>query len=214
MNGGRPLPVVQSPRTVIQRLMNLVMPLDDPSPAGKAKFALTLATHRPAIDTALNNVGTLHFARFNISGPFLHMISVYDGGAHSYIREIALQLGDVFDVIMDHIADWPPPTVETGDDLRAESAARPGELRRNSIAENPDLFVEWVMAHDIYQLPRDAVEIMQDNEVGYIPPRLDDELFARLARVFTDNEHVHLSAYRGYAGATVPAIRDGLRMGW
>lgn len=212
----RSLPKVQNPRTNIQRMMNLVMPLADPTPNGKARLVAELALHRPSIDTALNNVGTLHFARFNVVGPYLLMMSVYDGSAQSYTRDIALQLGDLFDVVMSHVADWPPPNAERPWEDPDQEDPRP--VYR--VADNPDLFIEWVMAHDIEQIPRNPIELLDGDDESMTmhhasaTPKTDQLMFARLVEMFRKSEHVHISAYRGIPHAAASKIRDALGQGW
>jgi hypothetical protein len=191
---------LQTPSVVVQRAMNLVMPLRDPSTAGKARLVRDLAVHREAIDSGLNAVGTIHFARFNLVEGALLMISVYDGGAESYIREFARTLGDVFDDIMSHVADWPPAPFS------------PGE--RVSVRAHPDEFVEWVLDHDLLQLPRDPTELLSgagDAPDGADPlAAVEDALMRTLAR----ERYVSLSTYRGYPGYSVAQIRDALGLGW
>ena len=141
------VPHVGSPGTVIQRVMNLVMPLKDPSPEGKADLVMALAFERDAITTAMDNVGSVHFARFNIIGGDLHLIAVFDGTPQGYIREFALQMGRTFDVIMERIAGWPPPLI----------ASSNGPV---SVASCPAEFVEWALRHDVPQLPRDPADLL------------------------------------------------------
>ena len=47
--------------------------------------------------TGLNAVGTVHFARFDIIGGNLCMLSVYDGDFTTYIRDFITLFGNVFD---------------------------------------------------------------------------------------------------------------------
>ncbi len=100
------------------------------------------------VTTGLDNLGSIHFARFNIINDDLHLISVYDGTLQGYVQEFAVQIGTTFDRILSFVADWPPPSC--ADD------ARPVSVR-----DHPAEFVEWVMAHDIVQLPRDPTELVR-----------------------------------------------------
>ena len=81
---------LQTPGVVVQRAMNVVMPLKDPSAKGKAALVQTMGNRREAIDSGLNAVGTIHFARFTLIEGALLMIAIHDGGAESYIREFAV----------------------------------------------------------------------------------------------------------------------------
>src|SRR6185437_9894699 len=71
----------------VQRMMNLIMPLKDKSPVGRAKAALAI-------------VGTVHFARFVIVGDNICMFSVYDGDFTNYIRDFIATIGSVFDAVV------------------------------------------------------------------------------------------------------------------
>ena len=62
---GGPRPSVQ-PGDNVQRMMNLVMPLKDKSAVGRAFAALAIAQNKDEIYAGLDNVGTVHFARFVI----------------------------------------------------------------------------------------------------------------------------------------------------
>ena len=52
----------------------------------------------------LDNVGTVHFARFVIIGDNLCMISVYDG-VFSTIRDFIATIGNVFDAVVRLVED-------------------------------------------------------------------------------------------------------------
>lgn len=209
---GLAMPLVQSPSVVIQRVMNLVMPIvrtarmdddgrpvSDVLPATKARLVLALAQQRDAITTGLDNLGTIHFARFNIVGDDLHLISVYDGTAQSYVQDFAVQLGPVFDVILSFVADWP----------RDEGTPW-------SVRDHPSEFLEWVLAHDLLQIPRDPTQ-----SVGEALRRgrgsgrdVRSLTLGALTSVFEQCPSAHLSMHRGYPGRSVAQIREALEVGW
>lgn len=83
-----------------------------------------LAKNQSAIDAALTNVGTVHFARFvlfdassptlqpapappwNNTGQFkISVITEYDGAFAPYIQAFVNQLGDVFNVLLSFTSD-------------------------------------------------------------------------------------------------------------
>ena len=102
---------------------------------------------------------------------------------------------------MEHVADWPPAPFSPGDDV--------------SVRSHPDEFVEWVLAHDLYQMPRDPVELLtgvhgDGTGEGGLAERVQRALVETLAR----ERYVNLSVYRGYAGYSVAQIRDALELGW
>ena len=158
----RPMPPIPqpgyatSPGDNLQRSMNLIMPLADTSAVSRARLVAALSSVVDDLDTGLNNVGTVHVARFDLVYGNLCMLSVYDGEFSNYIRDFIVAFGSVFDVLMGFVAD-PAPT---------------------PCAEHPQAFIDWVGAHDALQipggitalvpnthdllaLPRDVVTIMQ-----------------------------------------------------
>ena len=72
-------PFAAQPGDNLQRMMNLVMPLKDKSPIGRAKAAMAVAQNVDEIYAGLNNVGTVHFARFVLVGDNLCMFSSTTG---------------------------------------------------------------------------------------------------------------------------------------
>jgi len=214
----RDLPSLQSPTVVVQRVMNLVMPIkrddadgaDDSttpvSPQTKARLVIAMSAERDAIATAMDNLGAVHFARFNIVGDDLHFQAVYDGTAEGYVHDFVVHLGAVFDVIMSFIADWPPPA------YRAEHARG----RSVSVRDHPAEFVEWVLRHDIPQLPRDVSGLLRTelNRGAAGGPAMQGLLFNALVDRFSRSGNAHLSMHRGYPGRTVAQIRDALDVGW
>ena len=83
--------------------MNLIMPLKDKSPIGRAKATLAIAQNVDEIFDGLDNVGTVHFARFLLLGDNICMISVYDGDFSNYIRDFIATIGSVFDAVMSEV---------------------------------------------------------------------------------------------------------------
>lgn len=115
----------------VQQTMNLVMPLRDTSPMALARMASAMSSVQDVLSAGLDNVGTVHVARFDVIGGRLCMISVYDGDFATYIRDFIVTIGAVFDLLLDFVAD-PIPT-------------RPVE-------ENIDEFIDWVDEHDLFQI--------------------------------------------------------------
>lgn len=131
-----------SPSDNLQRAMNLVMPLKPSSVLRQGELAKELVKATELIFVGLDNVGTIHNARFLIIGDNLCMISVYDGELNGYIRDFIGAIGQAFDVLMTFVAD-PPCT---------------------PVAEHPDEFIAWIAAHDAYQFPSEATDLHR--EVG------------------------------------------------
>ena len=188
-------PVMSSaPGDNVQRMMNLVMKLKDPSPVGRAKAAMAIAQNVDEIYAGLNNVGTVHFARFVLVGDHLCMFSVYDGDFTNYIRDFIATIGSVFDAVV--------ALIEGGD------AVIPAE-------RNVEAFIDWVHARDLYQVPDQATDLFaQQGQTDAEPVdlrRLPRALILQL-RV---NPNVSLgSGYRAYPGFSAAQVRHRLGVGW
>lgn len=124
----------------VQGSMNLIMPLRHPGPDTTAQLAQLLVAQNDALFTGLDNVGTVHFARFDIVDGKLCMISIYDGDFATYIRDFIVAIGDIFDALMGFVAD-PPPT---------------------PVQEHIDAFIDWVDARDLLQLPENLTVLSDD----------------------------------------------------
>jgi hypothetical protein len=177
----------------VQRMMNLVMPLKDKTAVGRAKAALAVAQNTDEIYAGLNNVGTVHFARFVIVGNNLCMFSVYDGDFTNYIRDFIATIGSVFDAIVE--------LIEGGD------AVIPSET-------HVEAFIEWVHAHDMYQAPDLATDLLAQQNTD---PSQDDLMLLPRALILQLNANPHVSlgsGYRAYPGFAVGQIRQRLGVGW
>src|SRR6266581_1703222 len=139
--GGPPLSI--QPGDNVQRMMNLVMPLKDKSAVGRARAALAIAQNKDEIYAGLDNVGTVHFARFVIVDDNICMFSVYDGDFTNYIRDFIATIGSVFNAVVE--------LVEGGDDVI------PCEKK-------VEAFIQWVHEHDLYQVPDTATDFLRDQE--------------------------------------------------
>ena len=185
--GGPPFAI--QPGDNLQRMMNLVMPLKDKSPIGRAHAVLAVARNVDEIFAGLDNVGTVHFARFVLVDDNLCMMSVYDGDFANYIRDFIATIGSVFDDIMD--------LVEGGE------AVMPVE-------RNVEAFVDWVHARDMYQVPDLATDILKGKEaVGLL------DLPRTLVLQLRANPNVSLgSGYRAYPGYSAAQVRQKFGVGW
>jgi hypothetical protein len=135
----RPAPSL-APSDNLQTPMNLVMPLRYPHAAYRAQFGQLLFAAADEVLSGLNNVGTVHFARFDIIQGSLCMFSVYDGDFQGYIRDFIGTIGGVFDGLMTFVKD-PPPT---------------------PCGEYVDEFIDWVRNHDALQMPEWPDDISAD----------------------------------------------------
>ena len=180
-------PFSMNPSDNIQVTMNLIMPLADPSPIGKAQLVQGLAAAVHDVTAGLDNTQIVHHGRFVLVGDSLCMFSVYDGDFSSYIHDFIYNIGAAFDAILSFVEDPPPLPVE----------------------DFPDDFVEWVRAHDAPQLP------FQD--LASLNLRTDPDLLKlprRLALLLQAHPDAQLFAYQAYPGATAAKVRDALEMGW
>lgn len=129
----------------VQRTMNLIMPLADPSATGRAKLLQLFMTNGEVILAGLHSVGCVHSARFDLLGDKLCLFSVYDGDFDGYIRDFIVTVGTFFTDLMGFMKQPPHRPVE----------------------HHPDEFIAWVAAHDLVQLPEDITEVCPDLE--YLP---------------------------------------------
>jgi hypothetical protein len=195
---GGPPPSI-APGDNLQRMMNLVMPLANKSPVGRALAAAAIAQNKDAIYAGLNNVGTVHFARFVIVGDNICMFSVYDGDFTNYIRDFIATIGDVFNAVVS--------LVEGGDKVI------PCE-------RNADAFIQWVHERDLYQLPDTPTGVLRDQDAlnGDNAESGDDDLNLlprRLILQLRVNANVSLgSGYRAYPGFSAAQVRDRMGLGW
>ncbi|UWQ90369.1 hypothetical protein QEZ52_16590 [Aliisedimentitalea scapharcae] len=194
--GPRPSP---QPSENVQRMMNLVMPLKDPTPVGRAKAAMAIATNVDEIFAGLDNVGTVHFARFLLIDDYICMISVYDGDFSNYIRDFIMTIGSVFDDVM--------TLVDGGEELKPT-------------AQNVEKFIDWVQDHDLFQAPDFPTDLfgLQDAAAGRSadgPPHELLSLPRELILQLNANPNISLGGgYRAYPGVSAAQVRRKLGVGW
>jgi hypothetical protein len=169
----------------LQMHMNLVMPLADQTPVGRARAAQAIAANIDELFTGLNNVGTVHFARFDLIGGNLCMYSVFDGDFRAYIRDFICVFGSVFDSLLGLVAD-PPPS--------------PSAL-------HPEAFIDWIHRHDSFQIPRDLTALFPEE-------KNINNLSRDLVLLLDENPNVQLGRFSGYPGVSVAQIRHGTGLGW
>lgn len=174
-----------APADNLQMHMNLVMPLADQTPVGRAQAAQAIAANIDELFTGLSNVGTVHFARFDLIGGNLCMYSVFDGDFRAYIRDFICVFGSVFDSLLGLVAD-PPPS--------------PSAL-------NPEAFIDWIHRHDSFQIPRDLTSLFPEEK------NLKN-LSRDLVLLLDENPNVQLGRFSGYPGVSVAQIRHGTGLGW
>ena len=91
----------------------------------------SLPPEKNPVVVALNKLRTVHYARFVLlNGRQLAVITTYDGSFDDYIDSFVINIGDIFDKILAHVADWPANT----------SVKAP---------ENRQRFLDYVKAHDL-----------------------------------------------------------------
>lgn len=169
----------------LQFHMNLVMPLADQTAVGRARAVQAVAANIDELFTGLSNVGTVHFARFDLVGGNLCMYSVFDGDFRAYIRDFISVFGSVFDALLGQIAD-PPPS--------------PSAL-------HPEEFIDWIRRHDAFQIPRDLTSLFpQERNIL--------NLSRDLVLLLDANSNVQIGRFSGYPGVSVAQIRHGTGLGW
>ena len=101
----------------VQHPLTLVMTIKSPEDRARLDATLqqlqSLPPDRNPIATALDRIGTVHFARFVfLDESRLAVITTYDGDFDVYVNEFVDHIGEVFDALLQHIADAPPLPVQ------------------------------------------------------------------------------------------------------
>lgn len=169
----------------LQMHMNLVMPLADRTAVGQARAVQAVAANIDELFTGLSNVGTVHFARFDLINGNLCMFSVFDGDFRAYIRDFIMVFGSVFDSLLGLVED-PPPSPCT---------------------KHPEAFIDWIHRHDSFQIPRDLTSLFPEE-------KNIKNLSRDLVLLLDQNPHVQIGRYSGYPGVSVAQIRDKTGLGW
>ncbi len=179
----------RQPTDNLMRTMNLVMPLKDKSAVGRARVALVIGSSLDEIYSGLDNVGTVHVARFTIVDNNLLMFSFYDGDFRTYIRDFIVTLGHAFDAVVELIEDTPPLPC----------------------SDHVDEFIAWVHQHDALQLPDNPGDL-----IALVAPDLTtlEDLPRALVLQLDRNPNVQLGSYRSYPGHSAAQVRQKLGVGW
>jgi len=133
-----PPPRSMAPSDHLQRPMNLIMPLRRPSIVARSQLTRTLVQGTDEVLSGLNNVGTIHFARFDIVAGNLCMFSIYDGDLGGYVRDFIATIGNAFDAILTWVKDPPPLPV----------------------GSHVEEFIAWIEAHDAFQMPEQPTDLI------------------------------------------------------
>jgi hypothetical protein len=136
--GPRTRSVMTEQRKPVANPLTLVMRLKSPQDFKELKAQLeklqSLPPEKNPIMVALTELGTVHFARFVFLGEtHLAVITTYDGSFEDYIDSFVEAIGDIFDVILSHVADAPPLPVRK--------------------PENRKAFLEYVRKNDLTAMP-------------------------------------------------------------
>ncbi len=107
----QPPQLVQNPLTAV---MTAKSPEDFIALRELVERLQSLPPDQNPVTVALNNLGTVHFARFALLGnDQVAVITTYDGDFEKYINEFIDEIGDVFNALLSHVADAPPLPVQT-----------------------------------------------------------------------------------------------------
>jgi hypothetical protein len=181
-----------NPADNVQVPMNLIMPLADNSPVGRAQLIQAMASAVPEVIAGLDNTEIVHYGRFDIVDSNLCMFSIYDGDFSNYIRDFVYNVGAAFDALLGFVKDPPPLPVE----------------------EHPDEFIDWVTARDALQLPESITDLgpVDDRDIVKLSRRL--VLLLDACRRADPPRNVQLFIYRSYPGFSAAQIRHELKIGW
>lgn len=169
----------------VQQQMNLIMPLLDTTAVGRARAVQMVAANIDELFTGLNNIGTVHCARFDLIGKYLCIITVYDGDHDVYIRDFISVFGSVFDTMITVVADPPPWPCE----------------------KFPADFVKWVNDHESFQIPYDLTQMF--------PAEANLENLSRdLILLLDENPYVQIGRFSGYPALSTAQIRLAAGIEW
>ena len=101
----------------VQSPLTLVLPLRSPEDHAALRATIqqlqSLPREQNPIIRALDEIATVHFARFVfLDDTRLAVITTYDGDFAAYINEFVDHIGDVFNTLLQHVADAPPLPVQ------------------------------------------------------------------------------------------------------
>ena len=98
----------------VQTPLTLVMTIKSEEDAKALQELLThihsLPPEQNPIVVALEEIGTVHFARFTFleDNTKLAVITTFDGSFERYILDFVNSIGHIFDKLLEHMADAPP----------------------------------------------------------------------------------------------------------
>ena len=119
---------VQNPLTLVMR----ARPEAREALRAEVERLQALPRDQNPVITALDTIGTVHFARFVfLDDDRLAVITTYDGDFARYIMDFVNHIGPVFDLLLRHMTDPPPLPVQ----------------------QHPDEFLDYVRRHDLGCLP-------------------------------------------------------------
>ncbi len=102
---------VQQPLTLV---MAIKSPEDHRALRAKLDALQALPREQNPVIRALDEIGTVHFARFVfLDDTRLAVITTYDGDFDRYIKDFVDHIGLVFDDLLQHMADAPPLSVQS-----------------------------------------------------------------------------------------------------
>jgi len=107
----QPLPPVQNPLTLVMKAKSQE---DYAALKQLVEHLQSMPPDQNPVTVALNEIGTVHFARFAFLGNNqVGVITTFDGDFAVYINEFIDTIGDVFNALMAHVEDAPPLPVQT-----------------------------------------------------------------------------------------------------
>lgn len=126
-----PLPQSSAKPAPVQSPLTLVMPIKDGSaPRLLATIEGLASAPVNPVEAKLDELCSVHFARFVLleDNTRLAVITTYDGDFRKYVMDFIDHLGEVFDMLLSFVDDWPA---------------------EHPVQEHRDEFVDYVEAHDL-----------------------------------------------------------------
>lgn len=98
----------------LQQPLNVAMRVKSPVAEHAAQLRAVIRTAAPRIERALQASRHVHFAwfEFHDNDHTLVLHTVYDGDFNAYIEHFALEVGELFDLLFEHVEAAPPKPVK------------------------------------------------------------------------------------------------------
>ena len=106
----------------VQQPLAIIMPIKTPVALNAEKLKTIIAVGAPRIELRLDQSRQVHFAWFLLldNDTKLALFTTFDGDFDAYLKHFALEVGSLFDLLFECLADPPPmPVAQYPDEFAA-----------------------------------------------------------------------------------------------